>query len=137
MTVRCTVRDRERAYARNVRLATISALVLLLAGFLFVRQPEARPFELRFPDVIPLDAPVIQSPGLPRPPRPRVRPRLPVVSPYGRDDVDPGRTDGWDSLPKAGPATVPPGYGIDGRIPEHMPEPVFLPEPVYPESRAG
>jgi TonB family protein len=69
---------------------------------------------------------------LPKPPRPRVKPRLPVVSPDGRDDVDPGRTDGWDSLPKADTALALPVYGI-GRVVERMPEPVFLPEPDYPE----
>ena len=132
MTVRYTVRVRERVYARNVRLAAISAILLLLVGFLLIKQPAARPFELRSPNVVLLDIPVSQSPVLPKPPRPRVKPRLPVVSPDGRDDVDPGRTDGWDSLPKVDTAKALSTYKI-GEVVEHMSEAVFLLEPAYPE----
>ncbi|OYD15662.1 hypothetical protein CH330_04975, partial [candidate division WOR-3 bacterium JGI_Cruoil_03_51_56] len=89
MVRRKNVRNRETDYSRNIRIAAIMALVLVTAGFLFVRMPEARPYEPRTSSetiTIPLPDKLLETK---EPPKPRVRPKLPIADPKGKE-TDPG-----------------------------------------------
>jgi len=89
MVRRKNVRNRETDYSRNIRVAAILALVVVIAGFLFVRMPEARPYKPRTgsePIPVKLFDEVWQ---LPDEPQQRVRPKLPKPDPEGKE-TDPG-----------------------------------------------
>ncbi|MEO0079267.1 MAG: energy transducer TonB [candidate division WOR-3 bacterium] len=81
MTYRSHVFDRHDEYGLNIRVAAIAALVMVIGCFLFVRQPEVKPYRLRsevppfvlepLPSVInpPANPPAVQKPAVPIPAR--------------------------------------------------------------------
>lgn len=130
MTNRHAAEHLEQDYGRNLRLALIAALLLLIAGFHIVRMPEPRAFELRSVPLTVIDRPVIIDPNLSSPAS-RPRPSLAVAAADGGDIIV-GRTVGDNIVPHPEPGTGElPVVGIDGVV-EFRPRPVDLPLPVYP-----
>ncbi len=133
MTRRSMVRRREMEHGRNARVAAIVALVMLIAGFLFIRMPEAKPFCLVAGDstiVIPIDKDKLVT--IPVAPKPRVRPMLPVPDPEGKEtDPSVGKHD-WD--PFGTDVAAPPALEpVEFWKVEVKPKVVHVEDPVYPE----
>lgn len=89
MKDRSIVLDRDHVYGRDVRIALALTLAGMVASFLYVKQPEVRPYELRRA----LDSFVLVQPpdpgNLPKPPDERVRSKMPIPSADGVA-TDPG-----------------------------------------------
>ncbi|MFO7676716.1 MAG: TonB family protein [bacterium] len=131
MTHRCRPHNLEQDYDRDLRLAMVAALALVIAGFLALKPAPVVPYRPHSAQVYAFDRPANLDLVVPAPPVPRVRPRLPVAAPDG-GDADPGITTG-DRIferprPEPGYVEVPLGVVI-----ERPPSPLNLPKPAYPE----
>lgn len=132
MTRQNQAERREQAYRRNIRLATIAALVLISAAFLAVKLPEPSPYApRREPEVVLIqpDGSVIYEP--PKPP-PVAMPKQLVADPLGKATGSSVGQHQWDpfvtrrELP--GPEPLP-YYKV-----EVKPEPIHIEIPEYPEA---
>ncbi|MFO7639302.1 MAG: TonB family protein [bacterium] len=130
MNDRHAPRHAEQDYGRDIRLALVAALLLLIAGFRAIRLPEVRSFQPRPMPVFVIDRPFITDPGLPAT-RPRTRPGLAVPVPGGSGD-EPAVSNSPVVLPGLGSEPEIPVVEI-GRVVEFPPRPVDLPAPAYPE----
>jgi protein TonB len=131
MTHQYAARCRDDRYDRDLRLAAIAALLLVIVGFLVVRPAAVRPYRPHSSPVLFIDQPPALDGSVPEPPRPRVRPKLPVAAPDG-GDLDPGVTTG-DSIfdvPRGEPDYPEIPFG---RVVQFPPKAVILPRPGYPE----
>ncbi len=81
MKTMSTVIDHDREYGRDIRIASVVALVSLTVAFLFVPQPKVEPYRLRGPAVTEFTivdpGPIVYDP--PKPPEPVPR-GVPVAS---------------------------------------------------------
>ncbi len=128
------IRQHEFRYSRSIRLAAITALVLLIFGFLFIRMPEARPYKPRTdPETITIKLPdrLLQPP---EPPKPRVRPKLPIADPKGKDTDDGVGINDWDDGLFKPPYAVPDTLeGVEVWQVEREPDVIHIPVPEYPD----
>ena len=100
------LRARDRSYSLNVRLAIIAVLALLIAMFLLVKVPEARPLQIEVPnDVI-------------------------VVDDFGPDDVTAPKPPDDVKPEPAGNALTPGGEpvpaGTVDSVPSYVPDPQVI-----------
>lgn len=99
MTARTIVRDPNAEYGRNIRLAFVLSLGIVLATFLLVRQVEVRPYVLSRavdPQVVYFGPRVEPPPKPPDDPGPRAKVALPIAS---DNPADSGRTVGKTDWP--------------------------------------
>jgi len=122
---------RERNYARDIRLAVVASLVMVMAVFLFVKQPYVAPYAPRagaIPIVLGRDIQILDPPKQTE----IVRPKLPVADPNGVS-VDPGvGQHTWNPLVND-PVTVTEPVVADFWAVQVKPVVVHIAVPVHPE----
>lgn len=131
MTRYAQAESREQAYRRNIRLATILALVLIAAGFIAVTPHETKPYALRRDADVLVIQPV--STNMYEAPRPQAvtRPKMPVPDPHGKATDSSVGQNTWDPF-RPGTEPVTP-KALDYYKVEIKPQPVHLEVPRYPE----
>ena len=111
MTTKTLVRDPAMEYARNIRLAFILSLSILLATFLLVPRVEVQPYALGHrvdPEVIFFGPRVEPPPEPPDEPRPQPKVALPIAS---DNPADSGKTTGktdWPDIRVTDPPALEP-----------------------------
>jgi len=132
MNSRSIVLDRDYVYGRDVRIALALTLAGMVASFLYVKQPEVRPYELRHA----VDSLVLVQPpdagNLPRPPDEPVRSKLPIPSADGAA-TDPGvGLHHIDELHPSVVVTELPDIKFVWQV-ERVPKLLYAAVPEYPE----
>ncbi len=131
MNARTVAADRDREYGRDLRIAVCLTLVGMTASFLFLKQPQVRPYELKRPIEL---VPVVLPKGLIQLPRPVERPArvaVPVPASPGEPAVNTiDRTTGDNIF-------VPPADFVPDSVPfyrvEHKPVLLQAAQPEYPD----
>lgn len=97
-----SVLDYQQTYGRDIRIAAVLALGLVVAAFRFAKIPEPAPYVLRdgasLSVIVPLDPSRIVD--IPQPPRHLVRPKLPVPAPDGKPTDDGVGQHDFSTLPR-------------------------------------
>jgi protein TonB len=123
--------DHDRAYGRDIRIAFAVSLAILVASFLFLKQPVVKPYVMRaqLPSIEIDPYPLVVKP--PSEHTPVVRPSLPIPSADGKA-TDPGvgihNFGVLDSIVVAPTIEVQPWWKV-----EKKPKTIHQAVPVYPE----
>ncbi len=134
---RNTVRgDPDRAYRRNVRLAAAAALGLLIAGFLFIQVPEAKPYQPSGyiePVIVSVPLDILEPPA--DPPDLPVRPSVSPTPYQGRQGGLPAPADPVPTDDPVGPPPVDAPAPLDWAYHKVEVKPVLVRRvvPDYPE----
>jgi protein TonB len=125
-----TAVDRDRVYGRDVRIALCLTLAGMAASFLFLKPPEARPYQFRRPVEL-VSPPLLEAPvELPKPTERPARVAIPIPVPPGESaDNTIARTTGDNAF-------RPPAEFVPDSVPfykvERKPVAIKLVQPEYP-----